>query len=170
VEDVVAVFLQVRKRVRARLLLVGDGPTRSAALALLAENDALHQVEAPGSRQDEARWLGRAHVALVPSEHESFGLAALEALACGTPVVGSRVGGLTEVVQEGRTGLLAPAGDVGAMAGAVLRLVNAPALWTTMSGAARRDAMSRFSPAQSLEGYERLYRQVCAQPPPIPLG
>jgi N-acetyl-alpha-D-glucosaminyl L-malate synthase BshA len=156
--DVAAVFARVAQDLPARLLLVGDGTDRQATLDRLAESGVGDRVEAPGARADVEHWLGRAHVALVPSERESFGLAALEALASGVPVVGSRVGGLPEVVEHGVTGLLADAGDVAAMAAHARALVSDAARWRTMADAARRAAIARFTPAHAIDAYTAIYR------------
>jgi N-acetyl-alpha-D-glucosaminyl L-malate synthase BshA len=158
VEDVVAVFQGVATRANARLLLLGDGPRRGAALAELDRLGLGDRVEAHRAVPDVESWLGRAHVALLPSEQESFGLAALEALACGVPVVGSRVGGLPEVVAHGETGWLEPVGSVQAMAERVLSLVGDAAEWQRMSTAARHRAITCFPPAVAFEAYEAVYR------------
>jgi L-malate glycosyltransferase len=160
VGDVVAIFARVAAERPARLLLVGDGPDRPAALAELARLGLDDRVEAPGVRGDVERWLSRAHLALVPSEQESFGLFALEALACGTPVVGSRVGGLADVVVHGKTGMLAPVGDVAAMADHVIDLARDSVRLCTFSRAAAADARARFSTEAALDAYEAIYRRL----------
>jgi L-malate glycosyltransferase len=160
VGDVVEIFARVAARRPARLLLVGDGSERAGALAELAARGLSDRVEAPGARVDVERWLARAHIALVPSERESFGLAALEAQAAGVPVVGSCVGGLPEVVEHGAGGWLAPVGDVAAMAAHVLALAADPAAWQRAAERARTGALARFSPARALDAYEALYRDA----------
>jgi N-acetyl-alpha-D-glucosaminyl L-malate synthase BshA len=164
--DAVAIFARVAAAIPARLLLVGDGPDRAAVMAEVQRLGLGDRVEAPGNRDDVECWLRRAHVTLVPSEEESFGLVALESLACATPVVGSRVGGLSEVVKHGETGLLAPAGDVAAMTSHVLALARDGSSWRALSRAAAADARARFSTAAALDAYERIYRLACGDRQP----
>lgn len=156
IDDVVDVFARVRAARPARLLLLGDGPLREHALARLADRGLSDDVEAPGARADVERWLARGHLALLPSERESFGLAALESMACGVPVVGSRVGGLPEVVPP-TAGDLAPVGDVGAMAAAALALLGEDEAWRDACDQALLTAQS-FSPQRAVDGYAALYR------------
>jgi N-acetyl-alpha-D-glucosaminyl L-malate synthase BshA len=165
VADVVAIFARVAARTPARLLLVGDGPERGAALTALERLGLSDRVEAPGARRDIERFLGRAHVALLPSERESFGLAALEALACAVPVVATAVGGLPEVVQHGHTGSLAAVGDVDAMAEAACTLVADDAEWHRMACAARAHALLHFAPDGALDAYVAFYRSAMLEPP-----
>jgi glycosyltransferase involved in cell wall biosynthesis len=117
--------------------------------------------------QSSVRFLGQqlafvevlraADAFLLPSETESFGLAALEALACGVPVVASRVGGLGEVIKDGESGFLVEKGDVTKMAEAVLRIVSDRALHARMAEAAREDAVARFRPEPILRRWEEVY-------------
>ena len=146
--------LEVAARVgRCRLLLVGDGPDAAAIDARLPALGVPAVRVAGAHAVDElVRWGA---VFLLPSETESFGLAALEALASGVPVVASRVGGLPEVVHHGVTGFLCPPDDVDGMADAVRRALAAgPA----MAAAARADAVARFRPEPVFDAYEALYR------------
>ncbi len=166
VGDVVAIFAAVAASTPARLLLVGDGPEREAALAELAARGLTDRVEAPGAQTDIERWLARAHVALLPSDRESFGLSALEALASGVPVVGTNVGGLPEVVEHGRTGYLAPVGDVTAMANAARALATDDEGWQEQADAARARALASFTPSRAIDAYEALYRAAIAHPAP----
>ena len=99
-------------------------------------------------------------VFLLPSATESFGLAALEAMACGVPVVASDVGGLPEVIVHGETGWLAPVGDVAAMAGHVLGLLRDRARWQRMSAAGLERVTRLFQASAAVDAYEAVYRQV----------
>jgi glycosyltransferase involved in cell wall biosynthesis len=105
--------------------------------------------------------LAAADLYLFPSETESFGLSALEALASGVPVVASRVGGVPEVVRDGVTGSLHPLGDVDGMAASALRFLR-PDVWAGASAAARADARARFATADVVGRYEALYAEALA--------
>src|SRR5439155_12827810 len=107
--------------------------------------------------------LQHSEVFLLPSVTESFGLAALEAMACGVPVVASRVGGLPEVVRDGEDGLLCPAGDVGAMAAAVVRLLRDDALHARMTAAARAHVLANYRREPLVARYEDCYRRLLDQ-------
>jgi len=159
--DVVRIFAGVRKALPATLVLVGDGPDRDAAE---------HEVDQLGLRKD-VRFLGKVEnvgdvlrggdLFLLPSATESFGLAALEAMACGVPVVASAAGGIPEVVKDGETGFLAPVGDVTAMTERALALLKDPAEHERM----RRNAAARaleFSADRVVPRYEQLYEEVLA--------
>lgn len=160
VDDVVAIFARVRRGRACRLLLLGDGPERARIEADVRARGLGGDVDFLGEQLDVAATLRRAHVFLLPSETESFGLAALEALASGVPVVASRAGGLPEVVREGEDGLLLPVGDVEAMAAAVARILDDASLRRRLSGSARAGAVSRFSRAPMVTRYERFYERV----------
>jgi glycosyltransferase involved in cell wall biosynthesis len=138
---------------------VGDGPERAGAAALAAELGVAGDVDFVGERVDLPGVLAGASVFLLPSETESFGLAALEALACGVPVVASRVGGVPEVVVEGQTGFLCPVGDVQALAAATLRLLTDGALRAAQASAARARAET-FARGPAIDRYVALYRRV----------
>lgn len=160
VDDVVRIFDQVRQRRRAVLILVGDGPERSRIERLVHELDLTPFVSFLGQQLSFVRFLQNSDVFLLPSEIESFGLAALEALSCGVPVVASRVGGIPEVIRDGLTGILCNVGDVSAMAEATLKLIGEPALWTKMSRAARDDVESRWRQEPMIDRYESCYRRL----------
>ena len=158
--DVVRVFAEVRARRHARLRLVGDGPTRAEALSLAEELGLGRDIEVVGERGDLPALLAGAAVFLLPSETESFGLAALEALACGVPVVASNVGGLPEVVTDGEVGFLHGVGDVAGMAASVGRLLDDPALRARLGRAARTRAETHFQTEPAVDRYEAIYRRV----------
>jgi N-acetyl-alpha-D-glucosaminyl L-malate synthase BshA len=161
VDHVVRAFARVRAERPARLRLVGDGPERANVELLVASLGLTGDVELLGERADLPELLREAAVFLLPSETESFGLAALEALACGVPVVASRVGGVPEVVEDGRTGFLCGVGDVEAMAKGTLRLLSDPALHQAHAAAARARAET-FARGPAIDRYEALYRRVLA--------
>jgi N-acetyl-alpha-D-glucosaminyl L-malate synthase BshA len=157
VRDVVRIFARVREAVPSVLLMVGDGPDRveaqDEARALGVEDD----VSFLGKIDAVAPLLAAADVFLLPSENESFGLSALEALSTGLPVVGTRVGGVPEVVQDGVTGLLFPVGEIAGMAAGAIDLLRDRAVWAEMSAAGAADARARFSRDAIVPQYEALY-------------
>jgi N-acetyl-alpha-D-glucosaminyl L-malate synthase BshA len=165
VQDVVSVFQEVHRQRPARLLMIGDGPERSAAERRLRGLGLGARVAFLGKQEEFTEWLAACDVFLLPSEQESFGLAALEALSCGVPVVASDIGGLPELVEDGRSGYLVPLGDVAAMAGAVLALVREPARWAEASASARARVLQHFRRAPAVDRYEALYRSLLAAPP-----
>ncbi len=159
VGDVVRVYAEVKKRLPdATLTLIGDGPARPDVERLAAELRV--PVTFTGEQLDIVPLLQACDVFLFPSETESFGLAALEALACGLPVVASRTGGLPELIDDGVTGALLPVGDVGGMAARTLALLEDAALLARQSTAARSAAEARWRPEPQVDRYEQLYRSL----------
>jgi len=159
-DDVVRIFARVRADRAARLRLVGDGPEHARALTLARELGVAADVDAMGERDDLPALLADAAAFLLPSENESFGLAALEALACGVPVVASRVGGVPEVVRDGEVGFLHDVGDVAAMAASTARLLDDPALRARLGRAARAHAEAHFRVEPAVDRYEAVYARV----------
>ncbi|WP_163870315.1 N-acetyl-alpha-D-glucosaminyl L-malate synthase BshA [Myxococcus eversor] len=165
ITDVVGVFAEVHRQLPCRLVMVGDGPERAPAERMLRELGLSHRVAFPGKQDRFMEVLAASDVFLLPSEQESFGLAALEALSCGVPVVASDVGGIPEVVRHGDTGLLAPLGDVRAMAGHVLGLLRDATRWKNFSLRARADVVERFRMEPAIDRYEALYRRLVSGAP-----
>jgi L-malate glycosyltransferase len=162
VEDVVRVFARIRQEGPARLIMVGDGPERPRAQRRAEELGVDDGVMFLGKHLAVEELLACADLFLLPSESESFGLAALEAMACGTPVVASAVGGLPEVVEDGRSGHLLPAGDLEGMSRAALRILSDEARWEEYSRSARDLAVERFSADRVVPVYEDFYREILA--------
>jgi N-acetyl-alpha-D-glucosaminyl L-malate synthase BshA len=155
------VFARVRREVEAELWLVGDGEEMGAVRDRLAEASLERDVRRFGLRRDVEALVPRADVLLVTSRTESFCLAALEAAACGIPVVGPRVGGLPEVVADGQTGDLFESGDAASAARLVVRLLRDRGRRAAMGAAAVRRAR-RFREDVVVPRYEALYRHVLA--------
>lgn len=157
---VVKVFNEVQKHVPSRLVLVGDGPEREAAERHAEALGIGERVEFLGDQEYIADLLPAADVFLLPSQHESFGLAALEAMSCGVPVVGSNIGGLPEVIVHEETGFLCDPNDVDCMKAIVLGLLKDDALRRKIGEAARDRAVRLFNRerivAQYVSGYQRL--------------
>jgi L-malate glycosyltransferase len=160
VGDAVLALAQVLRTRPAGLILVGDGPEREAVARLAAALGVTGQVAFLGEQLQMARFLVQADLFLLPSEQESFGLAALEALASGVPVVATNVGGLPEVVRHGETGWLVPVRDPPALATAVLKLLADEPSRAAMGRAARADALARFRPEPVVARVEALYREL----------
>jgi N-acetyl-alpha-D-glucosaminyl L-malate synthase BshA len=160
--DVVATFAEVHRHRPSRLLMIGDGPERSPSERKLRELGLESRVAFLGKQDQFVELLAAADVFLLPSEQESFGLAALEALSCGVPVVATDIGGIPELVDVGETGLLAPLGDVAVMARHVLSLVNDRDRWTAFSRRARERVLERFRQGPAIDRYEALYRRLVA--------
>ncbi len=163
--DVVEVFAEVAKAMPARLLMIGDGPDRSAAEYLAMRHGVLDRTHFVGKQDNVHELLGLADLMLMPSEMESFGLAALEAMACCVPSIATRVGGVPELIQDGHNGLLFPVGDTVAMAEAAIALLADPARLESMAQTARRYAQQHFCTTRIIPLYERFYEQVLGQPP-----
>jgi N-acetyl-alpha-D-glucosaminyl L-malate synthase BshA len=160
VDDVVRIFAEVRRAIPALLVLIGDGPERSRVERLARDLGLADTVCFLGNQLDFVEVLAHADLFLLPSGSESFGLAALEALACGVPVVASRIGGVPEVVREGETGLLFEVGDVEGMAAGARRILEDSALHQRMALAARATAERDFPRERTIDQYEDCYRRV----------
>ena len=162
VRDVVRIFAHVARAMPSVLVMVGDGPDR-----VIAEKEA----ETLGV-SDQTMFLGRvdaiapllagADLFLLPTERESFGLSALEALACGVPVIGAKAGGLPEVVRDGVTGILRDVGDVEGMSAGAVDILSSADRWKAMSETAAADARERFSQQDIVSRYEDFYTRVLA--------
>jgi N-acetyl-alpha-D-glucosaminyl L-malate synthase BshA len=158
--DTVRLFARVRERVLSRLVLIGDGQDRPEALHVARSLGVEQDVLFLGKQDDVAALLAVADLFLLPSEQEAFGLAALEALSCGVPVIATAVGGLPEVVEDGKCGFLLPVGDVAAMAEAALVLLTDPSRHASFREAARTRVMSQFDTSLIVPRYEAYYREI----------
>lgn len=161
--DVIAIFARVAKQIPARLMLIGDGPERSEAEWLVHRRGLQSRVHFLGKQDSVHELLPLADLMLMPSELESFGLAALEAMACNVPTISTRVGGIPELIDEGKTGLLFPVGDVEAMSEATLALFADPVRLAEMSSAGRAVARARYCTTRIIPLYEQYYERVVAE-------
>jgi N-acetyl-alpha-D-glucosaminyl L-malate synthase BshA len=160
ITDVIEIFDRVRKKVPCKLLLIGDGPDRSRAEWLAVQKGIHDDVLFLGKQDQVHEKLALADIMLLPSELESFGLAALEAMACEVVPVATRVGGIPEVIEHGKSGYLADVGDVDTMARYAVELLTDESRLREMSQAARLVAKSRFCSSEIIPQYENFYRRV----------
>jgi L-malate glycosyltransferase len=158
--DVVEVFDRLRRKVPARLLMIGDGPDRPAAEALCREKGIAGLVHFLGNTPAVEEVMPAADLYVLTTDMESFGLSALEAQACGVPVLGYRAGGLPEVIESGRTGFLREVGDVEGLAADGVRLLEDDAAFAETSRAARARAVSLFDADAIVARYLALYERV----------
>lgn len=159
VQDVIKVFQIVNKQKPSKLLLVGDGPERPGAEELSRDLGICDHVRFVGKQQDMEEIMAVADLFLLPSEYESFGLAALEAMAAGAPVVSSNAGGLPEIVEQGKCGYMADVGDVESMGRYALDILTDDARLANFKEAARAKA-KQFDIHNIIPEYEQLYKQV----------
>ena len=160
VRDIVQIFARVSEEVPSVLVMVGDGPDRVVAEAEAQRLGVGEEVQFLGKIDAVAPLLAGADLFLLPSDRESFGLSALEALASGTPVIGTDAGGLPEVVRHGETGVLCQVGDVDGMAREAVRILTDDARWRAMSTLAAADARERFSIEDVVGRYEAFYAET----------
>ena len=166
VQDVVEVFTRVSRELPARLMLIGDGPDRSLAEQLALRYNIQDRIHFLGKQDNVNELLPLADLMLMPSEMESFGLAALEAMACSVPAIATRVGGVPELIDNGINGLLFGVGDVDAMAKAAISLLCDEARLRQLAAAARKTAQDRFCSSRIIPLYEDYYRRVIARTQP----
>ena len=160
VDAVLGIFDRIRRRVPARLLLVGDGPELGSAYRIARELGLSRLIHAVGAQEEVLPLLSISDVFLLPSSQESFGLAALEAMACEVPVIASRVGGIPEVIQDGVTGFLHPLDALDEMAESAVRLLTDDDLRRRMGAAACRRVREEFCAERVVPMYEACYREA----------
>ncbi|HLJ27590.1 MAG TPA: N-acetyl-alpha-D-glucosaminyl L-malate synthase BshA [Candidatus Angelobacter sp.] len=159
-DDVIEIFDRVQKKVPSRLLLMGDGPERSRAEWLVEQKGLRQKVDFLGKVDRIQEKLSVADLMLVPSEMESFGLAALEAMACEVPAIATSVGGVPEVIEHGKSGFLAEVGDVESMARYAIEILSDEKRLREMGKIARWEAQSQFCSSRIIPEYEKFYERV----------
>ncbi|HEV2498897.1 MAG TPA: N-acetyl-alpha-D-glucosaminyl L-malate synthase BshA [Terriglobia bacterium] len=160
VPDVIEIFSLVRPEVPSKLLMIGDGPDRTVAEWMAREKGLADDVIFLGKQNQVHELINCADLLLLPSEMESFGLVALEAMACGVPCVCSRIGGVPEVVRDGVDGYLAPVRDIQGMAARSIEILSDPAKREAMGRAGRARAQTMFCSENIIPLYEKLYERV----------
>ena len=163
VPDVIETFARIAKKIPARLMLIGDGPDRSIAEYLATRHKIADRVHFLGKQENVHELLPLADLMLMPSEMESFGLAALEAMACRVPSISTNVGGIPELIVHNTNGLLFPVGDIPAMSEAAITLLSDPTRLAAMSRAARKTASDHFCASRIIPLYEDYYHRVVAR-------
>jgi len=159
--DCIHILARVRKAAPAHLLMVGDGPDRGPAEILARELGVQEHISFLGKQDHVERLIPLAHVLLMPSELEAFGLAALEAMACGVPPIGTDAGGVPELITHGVDGFIEAVGDLDAQAARATQLLTDDRLHQRMAAAARQTAAGRFSTERIIPLYERYYEEIC---------
>ena len=161
--DAVEVFARVAEEIPSRLLMVGDGPDRSSAEWLVNSKGLQNRVHFLGKQDRVHELLPIADLMLMPSQLESFGLAALEAMACKVPTIATRVGGVPELIDDGVTGRLFAVGDVDAMAAGAIELLSDDARLEAMAESGRKTAQDRYCTTRLIPVYEKYYESVLAR-------
>lgn len=159
VPDVIKIFSEVRKKIPSKLILIGDGPERSHCELLCRELEIHQDVKFLGKQSEFTNVLSAADLFLMPSQSESFGLSALEAMACSVPVVSSSVGGLPELVVHGKTGFIAEIGDIDRMTKYAIDLLTNPVKHAEFSSAARTRSFE-FNTSKIVPLYEEYYERI----------
>jgi N-acetyl-alpha-D-glucosaminyl L-malate synthase BshA len=160
ITDVVRVFNKVLKRVNARLIMVGEGPERLSAVGVARQLGIMDKIRFLGAYENVGHIIPCAYLIIQPSEHESFGLTPLEAMACGVPVLGTNSGGIVEVVEHGVCGYLAEVGDIDTMALYAIEVLTDPVKAAAMGRAGRERALSKFSRDLIVGQYEAVYDEA----------
>ncbi|MEE9165127.1 MAG: glycosyltransferase, partial [Nitrospinota bacterium] len=160
VGDVVRIFEKVRSSIPSKLILIGDGPERLFVQQLVKDLKLTGDVHFLGEQDYIEPLFFCADLFLLPSEQESFGLTALEAMACGVPVIGTEIGGLPEVISHGETGYLFPIGDTSNMAKEAVKLLNNTETHELFRRQSRKRATQYFNADKIITQYEEFYKEI----------
>ncbi|WP_096188656.1 N-acetyl-alpha-D-glucosaminyl L-malate synthase BshA [Evansella halocellulosilytica] len=158
VPDVIKAFHKIQQKVDSVLLLIGEGPDLPVACNLAKELGIANQVKCLGNQKRVAELLSMSDLKLLLSEKESFGLVILEAMACGVPVIGTNVGGIPEVIEDGKSGFISPMGDIDHIADRAIQILQNPNLQKEMSMNAMNRASMDFHQEKIVQQYEDVYR------------
>jgi N-acetyl-alpha-D-glucosaminyl L-malate synthase BshA len=160
VPDTIRIFEKVQKEIPSKLILIGDGPDRSECERLCRQLELCDKVKFLGKQDGLIEILASSDLFLIPSQSESFGLAALEAMACGLPVISSSVGGLPELIKHNETGFIAEIGDVDRMAKYALELLSNEKKYKLFAENSRQRAVNKFDKSRVVPLYEEYYEQI----------
>ena len=163
VEDVIKIFHIVRQKLNVKLLLVGDGPSRSGCEQLARDLNIFHDVMFLGKQIELVPILSASDLFLLPSQSESFGLSALEAMACSLPVIATSVGGLPELIIHGETGYISEIGDIDRMAKYIIDLLSNDSKYKMFAAASRERAVENFNIDKIVNQYEEFYKKVLSK-------
>jgi N-acetyl-alpha-D-glucosaminyl L-malate synthase BshA len=164
ISHIIRIFQRVQKEVPSKLVILGDGPEKGLAVELAAELGMSDRIRFNGIRKEMPEILRTSHLYLLLSDYESFGLSALEAMACGTPCAVSDSGGLPEVIRNGESGVLCPVRDEPATVRLIVRMLKDPGRWETISRKSACEAGQRFSIDNVVPLYEELYEKARSEP------
>lgn len=167
VEDVIKIFHLAKQKLPLKLLLIGDGPARSNCEQLVRELNIIDDVKFLGKQVELVPILSAADLFLIPSQSESFGLSALEAMACEIPVIASSVGGLPELVIHGETGYISEIGDIERMAKYVIDLLSNNIKYKMFAAASRKRAVDFFHLDKVVDQYEIFYKKILSEKSPL---
>ena len=160
VPDTIRIFEKVQKEIPSKLILIGDGPDRSECERICRQLELCDKVKFLGKQDGLTEILASSDLFLIPSQSESFGLAALEAMACGLPVISSSVGGLPELIKHNETGFIAEIGDVDRMAKYALELLSNEKKYKLFSENSRQRAVNKFDKSKVVPLYEQYYKEI----------
>ena len=160
VPDAIRVFDKVQKEIPSKLILIGDGPDRSECERICRQLELCDKVKFLGKQDGLVEILASSDLFLIPSQSESFGLAALEAMACGLPVISSSVGGLPELIKHNETGYIAEIGDIDRMAKYALDLLSNDKKYKLFSENSRQRAVNKFDKSKVVPLYEQYYKEI----------
>jgi N-acetyl-alpha-D-glucosaminyl L-malate synthase BshA len=163
VSDVIRIFNVVKQKIPSKLILVGDGPDRSECEKLCRELNICSDVKFMGKQSALVEILSAADLFIIPSQSESFGLAALEAMSCGLPVISSSIGGLPELVVHNETGFIAEIGDIDRMAKYAIDLLTNQQKYDIFSKNCRARAIEKFNIEKITDQYENYYKKILNQ-------
>ncbi|MBM2814593.1 MAG: hypothetical protein HW421_1355 [Ignavibacteria bacterium] len=158
--DCLRIFVEVHKEIKSKLILIGDGPDRHEAEELSKRLGIEKNVKFLGKQNALVELLSCADLFLLPSQSESFGLSALEAMSCGVPVIGSNIGGIPELIDQGETGYVAEFGDTERMARYAKELLGNPKKWNKFSENARQRSVEMFDIELIVPKYEEVYLEI----------
>ncbi|MGA1792161.1 MAG: glycosyltransferase, partial [bacterium] len=158
--DVIRIYYQIYKKISrpVELHVIGEGPMQYEMMILAEKMGIEHSVKFLGARSDIGTVIASSDLMLLPSQNESFGMAALEAMACQVPVVASRVGGLVEVIEDGRSGFLHAIGDIDEAAEKAVNVLENTKLYDSIITEALKVALVKFSMEDIINQYERIYK------------